>query len=139
MDPRQPLKARTTTSAQGPQLFEANVDGQTRQLIGAGQKSGIYWVFDRSDGTPLWHTTVGYGSVGGGIRGEASVGDGQVFVWSNNNYLDSEPTQHPISVKRWTLQTAAFFGFMTRRSPPSARRRASWQATCTSSVRSTAR
>ena len=83
----------------GPQLFEATIDGQTRQLVGAGQKSGVYWVFDRQTGKPVWHTTVGYGSVGGGMRGEASVANGRVYVWSNNNYEDKNPTEHPVTVK----------------------------------------
>ena len=101
----------------GPQLFEATINGQTRQLIGAGQKSGIYWVFDRSNGTPVWHTTVGYGSVAGGIRGEASVGNGQVFVWSNNNYKDSEPTKHPISVKALNAADGRVLWFVDKAQP----------------------
>ncbi|MCL4195278.1 MAG: PQQ-binding-like beta-propeller repeat protein, partial [Thermoguttaceae bacterium] len=69
----------------GPQLFEALIDGQTRKLVGAGQKSGVYWVVDRLTGEMVWNHVVGYGGGGGGIGAEASVGDA-LYVWSNNNF-----------------------------------------------------
>jgi polyvinyl alcohol dehydrogenase (cytochrome) len=40
----------------GAQLFEATIDGQPRKLVGAGQKSGLYWAFDRATGDPVWST-----------------------------------------------------------------------------------
>jgi polyvinyl alcohol dehydrogenase (cytochrome) len=89
----------------GPQLFDATIDGQTRHLVGAGQKSGFYSVFDRESGEHVWSTYVGYGGVGGGIRGEASVADGTLYLWSNNAYEDGQPPEnYPLTVK--ALDTA---------------------------------
>ncbi len=88
----------------GPQLFEANVNGQSRKLLGIGQKSGYYWALDRQNGGVVWNTVVGYGAVGGGMRGDSSVGNGTIFAWSNNNYADSNPQEHPMNVK--ALDTA---------------------------------
>jgi polyvinyl alcohol dehydrogenase (cytochrome) len=68
----------------GPQLFDATIDGQVRHLVGAGQKSGAYLVYDRLTGQPVWASVVGPGGVGGGIRGEASIGPDRLFVWSND-------------------------------------------------------
>lgn len=91
--------------AGGPQLFEATINGRLRRLVGAGQKSGIFWVWDRVTGEPVWHTTIGYGAVDGGIHGEASIGNGRIYVWSNNNYLHTMPPEkHPINIK--ALDTA---------------------------------
>ena len=84
----------------GPQLFNATINGQNRQLMGIGQKSGFYWVFDRTTGEPIWKTFVGAANVGGGIRGEAAVKDGVIYVWSNNAYQDGkDPSQFLITVK----------------------------------------
>ncbi len=85
----------------GPQLFTANVNGQMKQLVGGGSKSGIYWAFDRQTGALVWKTAVGYGSKGGGIHAEAAVGpDATIYVWSNNSYnYDLDPAQHPITIK----------------------------------------
>ncbi|HEV7284231.1 MAG TPA: PQQ-binding-like beta-propeller repeat protein [Kaistia sp.] len=86
--------------AGAPQLFEAEIDGQPRRLVGAGQKSGIYYVWDRVTGEPIWNTVVGYGGVDGGIHGEASIGSDRILVWSNNNYLHRQPPgQAKLTVK----------------------------------------
>src|SRR5207248_6819053 len=41
-------------------------------LVGEGQKSGIYWTFDRSSLRPAWHTTVGPAAPIGGILGSTA-------------------------------------------------------------------
>lgn len=84
----------------GPQLFEATVDGTTRKLVGAGQKSGIFYVFDAESGEKVWNTSIGYGGIDGGMHGEASIGEGRVLAWSNNGYHHGmPPKKHPISIK----------------------------------------
>jgi len=87
----------------GPQLFEAIIDGETRQLVGAGQKSGVYWALDRETGEVVWTAQVGKSGIGGGIRGEAAVSDKRVLVWSNNAWDDTKPNanpaDYPINVK----------------------------------------
>lgn len=82
-----------------PQLFDAVIDGQPRNLIGAGQKNGVFHVLDRTSGLPVWSTVVGYGHIGGGIHAEASIGDDRVLVWANNAYPYGKPMQHPMDVK----------------------------------------
>lgn len=82
----------------GPQLFDVNSSGQTRQLVGIGQKSGIYWALDRKTGDIVWQTQLGYADTGGGMRGSASYANGKLFAWSNVKYADSGPKDHPINV-----------------------------------------
>lgn len=82
----------------GPQLFEAVVAGRPRQLVGAGQKSGTFFVWDRISGEPIWSFTLGYGHVGGGIHGEASITPDRILLWSNNAFPYKDPEKHPMDI-----------------------------------------
>lgn len=72
--------------AGGPQLFEASINGSPRKLVGASQKSGIYWAFYRTNGEVVWKANVSYGGVTGGMHSDASVGDGVIYCWGNNAF-----------------------------------------------------
>jgi polyvinyl alcohol dehydrogenase (cytochrome) len=85
--------------AGGAQLFTANFNGQPRKLVGAAQKSGIFYVLDPETGEIVWESAIGYGGVNGGMHGEASIGEGTVFAWSNNNYKNGVPDKAKITVK----------------------------------------
>lgn len=62
---------------QGPALFTVRqTDGASRELLGAGQKSGIYWVLDPDTGAVVWGTQVGPGGTLGGLEFGSAV-DGQ--------------------------------------------------------------
>jgi outer membrane protein assembly factor BamB len=74
-----------------PNLFEVEVDGVVREVVGIGNKDGTYYVLDR-DGLneitgviePYWQRTVMCGATAcsgpiGGIIGTPSVGEGRVF------------------------------------------------------------
>ncbi len=60
-----------------PILFEAEVDGTARQLLGAGQKSGAFSVLDRATGEVVWQRQVSSGSalIGGIFNNGAYDGD----------------------------------------------------------------
>jgi outer membrane protein assembly factor BamB len=72
-----------------PNLFEIDFGGATRQVVGVGNKDGIYYVLDR-DGTneltgaiePYWQTHLVPGGNIGGILATASVdeGDRRIYV-----------------------------------------------------------
>lgn len=60
--------------AQGAMLFGKDKEG--RLLVGAGQKSGMFWTFDAVTGAPAWATQVAPGGVTGGLQwGSASDGE----------------------------------------------------------------
>jgi len=69
-----------------PNLFEIEIGGVMREVVGAGGKDGTYYVLDR-DGVneltgriePYWQTNVVPGGPIGGIIASAAVGDGQVL------------------------------------------------------------
>jgi len=71
--------------AQGPALFTAKLGGKTRDLIGAGQKSGVYWTLDRDTGEILWATQVGPGGTNGGMEWGSAVDDKRIYVAINNS------------------------------------------------------
>lgn len=50
-----------------------------RQVVGEGQKSGVYWTLDRATLAPIWHTTVGPSGPLGGILGSTAFDGSQVF------------------------------------------------------------
>ena len=70
-----------------PNLFR---DKSGRKLVGAGQKSGVYHVFDAKTMKPVWTQITGPPTSVGGIVGSTAIDDGAVYgpdtvpgyVWS---------------------------------------------------------
>ncbi len=74
-----------------PNLFTTTGSGTHQDLVGAGQKSGVYWAFDRDTGKLAWATQVNPGGARGGIQWGSAVDGGRVFVAaSNSNYVWSK-------------------------------------------------
>jgi polyvinyl alcohol dehydrogenase (cytochrome) len=66
---------------QGPALFKLKQKkGGDRELLGAGQKSGVYWTFDPDTGNVVWSTEVGPGGTLGGLEWGSAVGDGRIYT-----------------------------------------------------------
>lgn len=59
-----------------PNLFTGR-DG--RKLVGEGQKSGVYWAFDRDTLQPVWQTMVGPATPAGGIIGSTAVDGSRIY------------------------------------------------------------
>jgi polyvinyl alcohol dehydrogenase (cytochrome) len=72
-----------------PVLFEATIDGEERALLGAGQKSGMFWVLDRETGEIVWSRQVSGGSalIGGVFNNGAYDGE-RIIVAGNNGTSD---------------------------------------------------
>jgi polyvinyl alcohol dehydrogenase (cytochrome) len=51
-----------------------------RQLVGIGQKSGVYWALDPLTGAVVWRTLVGPGSALGGIEWGSATDGRHVYV-----------------------------------------------------------
>lgn len=77
--------------ASAPNLITFRDKGKPRTILGAGQKSGIYFALDPDTGAILWQTQVGPGSALGGMEW-GSASDGQrIYVSIANLY--GIPTQ----------------------------------------------
>jgi polyvinyl alcohol dehydrogenase (cytochrome) len=61
---------------QGATLYTARIKGRSRDVLGAGQKSGMYWALNPDNGSVIWSTQVGPGGSLGGFEW-ASAYDGQ--------------------------------------------------------------
>ena len=68
----------------GPNLFRTRIDGKPQDVVGAGQKSGIYWAVDADSGSVLWKTPVGPGGHLGGIHWGTAVDAQHIYVGVND-------------------------------------------------------
>ncbi|MBO0867120.1 MAG: PQQ-binding-like beta-propeller repeat protein [Micromonosporaceae bacterium] len=66
----------------GPNMFTTHdpATGKPRQLIGIGQKSGIYWALDPNTGKVVWTTMVGPGSFLGGLEWGSATDGKRIYV-----------------------------------------------------------
>jgi polyvinyl alcohol dehydrogenase (cytochrome) len=68
----------------GANLFRTQIGGKPQDVVGAGQKSGIYWAVDADSGSVLWKTPVGPGGHLGGIHWGTAVDSQRVYVGVND-------------------------------------------------------
>ena len=57
-----------------------SAQGQKTTILGAGQKSGIYFAFDPATGAQLWQTQVGPGSTLGGMEWGSATDGKRIYV-----------------------------------------------------------
>jgi polyvinyl alcohol dehydrogenase (cytochrome) len=70
--------------AQGPSLFTTEVGGKPTTLVGAGQKSGVYWALNPATGEVVWKTEVGPGSGLGGMMWGSATDGKRIYVSISN-------------------------------------------------------
>ncbi len=103
------------------------------QLVGEGQKSGVYWALDRATMKPVWNTTVGPGGVLGGILGStaydgtriygADTLDGAVFALTRGGSMQwTSPESGVLHLSAATIAHDVLYtvdpaGFLTARDP----------------------
>ncbi len=86
-------KSPDTDFGTNPTLFEADVDGVTRKMLAAGQKSGVAWGLDRETGEVLWETPLSTGSaLIGGVLNTGAY-DGERLFFASHNQRDRSATQ----------------------------------------------
>ncbi|MEU5668541.1 hypothetical protein AB0H10_38575, partial [Streptomyces longwoodensis] len=51
-----------------PNLYTTEIDGKPKELLGIGQKSGVYYTLEPATGKVVWQTQVGPGGALGGIQ-----------------------------------------------------------------------
>ena len=60
----------------GPNLYTTTIQGKKTDVLGAGQKNGMYYALDPATGKLIWETQAGPGGVLGGIEwGTATDGE----------------------------------------------------------------
>ena len=70
---------------QAPMLFSATIDGAARDLVGAGQKTGVFWALDPdANGQTVWATAAGPAGVEGGMEFGSATDGQRVYVEFTN-------------------------------------------------------
>ncbi len=67
-----------------PNVFSERINGQWTQVVGIGQKSGQYWLFNAATGALIWHTQVGPGSALGGMMWGSAFDGQRIYVAESN-------------------------------------------------------
>jgi polyvinyl alcohol dehydrogenase (cytochrome) len=65
-------------------LFQVALEGGVQDVVGVGQKSGVYWAVNADNGKVLWKNQVGPGGHLGGIHWGAAVDSDHVYVGVND-------------------------------------------------------
>jgi polyvinyl alcohol dehydrogenase (cytochrome) len=69
----------------GANLYQTTINGVLKDVVGAGQKSGVYWALDAdNNGSTLWSTQVGPGGHLGGIHWSTAVDSKAIYVGVND-------------------------------------------------------
>ena len=110
-----------------PNLFR---DAKGRKLVGAGQKSGVYHVFDAKTMKPVWTSVTGMPTSVGGIVGSTAVDENGIYgpdtipgyVWSVSRtdgtprwvgpIADGAHWGPPVSVANGIVYSVDFQGFL---------------------------
>ncbi len=80
-----------------PILFEAEIDGELRELVGAGQKNGMFWTLDRATGEAVWSRELGRGSpLTGGVLNNGGF-DGERILVANSNPISGDATLYALN------------------------------------------
>lgn len=86
--------------AQGPMLFADTGNDADTGMVGAGQKSGMFWAFRSKDGKPLWSRQVSPPGLTGGLQWGSATDGQNLFVAIANSGLTGSGTTPGI----WTLK-----------------------------------
>jgi polyvinyl alcohol dehydrogenase (cytochrome) len=98
-----------------PNLFTAQINGQTRDLVGCGQKNGVFHVLDRDTGEVVWEETISSAGPLGGMEGTSAVGNGIIVIpateWADFNSPNATGVVRGLDAATgsilWTKQTTA--------------------------------
>jgi polyvinyl alcohol dehydrogenase (cytochrome) len=71
---------------QGPALFTTKIGKKKVELLGAGQKSGVYWALNPDNGEIVWSTQANPGGVMGGLQWGSAVDDERIYTAASNSY-----------------------------------------------------
>ncbi len=82
-------------------VFAQDADG--RDLVVAGQKSGVVHALDAYTGKPVWQTKVGRGGIHGGVYFGMAAAGGRLFVPISDTDDGCEYPEPPRPCRRWLV------------------------------------
>ena len=98
--------------AQGPMLFGGGDDeGDNAELVGAGQKSGMFWAFTAKSGKLVWSTQAAPEGLTGGLQwGSATDGNRIYFAAANSGKAGAGQNPLPWPLKGGGTTSAGGWG-----------------------------
>ncbi len=118
-----PFKGVDWDFGSGANLIDATINGQHKQLLGAGNKSGIYRALDPDTGATVWTAMAGPPGTEGGIQWGSATDDTHVYVAETNfdntafTLIDGSSWNHGV----WAALDAATGKILWQTKPPSHR------------------
>jgi polyvinyl alcohol dehydrogenase (cytochrome) len=97
----------------GPNLYTTTIKGKSTDVLGAGQKSGMYYALDPATGKEIWATQAGPGGVLGGIEWGTSADGERIYAAITNGshktytYTTYDGQKNTTSGGLWTALDAA--------------------------------
>lgn len=70
---------------QAPMLYSVKKRGKKQDLVGVGQKSGVFWSLDADTGAVVWNTKVSPGGAAGGIMWGSAYDGRHIYTSSANS------------------------------------------------------
>ena len=72
----------------GPNVFQTKINGRLLDVVGVGEKSGVYVLLEAATGKFIWNTLVGPGSDQGGMEWGTASDDERIYVAiGNQNHI----------------------------------------------------
>lgn len=104
---------------QAPALFTVKIDSKkSRDLVGAGQKSGQYWALDPNTGAVQWVTQAGPGGTAGGLQWGSAVDGKRVYTANANSNFVPWPTADGLTSGVWSGLDAQTGAVLWQTRPP---------------------
>lgn len=95
-----------------PNLFSVEIAGKSRDLVGEGQKSGVYWALDRDTGEVVWQTQVSPAGPLGGMEGTSGVAGGRIVVPATNWPDPAGPAASPTAISDGMVFQSGIDGYL---------------------------
>jgi polyvinyl alcohol dehydrogenase (cytochrome) len=96
-----------------PNLYTTTINGKTTDVLGVGQKNGMYYALDPATGKEIWATQAGPGGVLGGIEWGTSTDGERIYAAITNGshktytYATYDGQKKTTSGGLWTALDAA--------------------------------
>jgi polyvinyl alcohol dehydrogenase (cytochrome) len=97
----------------GPNLYTTTIQGKKTDVLGAGQKSGMYYALNPANGAVIWATQAGPGGVLGGIEWGPSTDGKRIYAAITNGshktyaYTTHDGRKNTTTGGLWTALDAA--------------------------------
>jgi len=89
----------------GPSLYTVSIGGSPADLLGIGQKSGLYWALDPATGAVVWKTQVGPGGLDGGIQWGSATDGTRIYA-----AISDFPSPQPYTITSASGQASTITG-----------------------------